>query len=152
MPPKGAPNVLLIMTDDQGYGVSGTFGGVIATPALDRVANTGLRYTQYHSTSLCSPTRAALITGRKPSRRGLRRDHRVVHGLPALRFNHRSGERHDWRGVRRLGFRRNPAPTFSALHQNLACKVSPRSLSILKSPSDDLKSEMPWKSLHLAVI
>jgi hypothetical protein len=64
VPPKGAPNVLLIMTDDQGYGVSGTFGGVIPTPALDRVAKAGLRYTQYHSTSLCSPTRAALITGR----------------------------------------------------------------------------------------
>jgi arylsulfatase A-like enzyme len=64
VPPKGAPNVLLIMTDDQGYGVSGTFGGIIPTPALDRVANTGLRYTQFHSTALCSPTRAALITGR----------------------------------------------------------------------------------------
>jgi arylsulfatase A-like enzyme len=64
VPPKGAPNVLLIMTDDQGYGVSGTFGGVIPTPTLDRVANAGLRYTQFCSTALCSPTRAALITGR----------------------------------------------------------------------------------------
>jgi len=64
VPPKGAPNVLLIMTDDQGYGVSGTFGGVIPTPALDRVAMAGLRFTQFHSTALCSPTRAALITGR----------------------------------------------------------------------------------------
>ena len=52
------------MTDDQGYGVSGTFGGVIPTPALDRIAKAGLRYTQFHSTALCSPTRAALITGR----------------------------------------------------------------------------------------
>jgi arylsulfatase len=64
VPPKGAPNVLLIMTDDQGYGVNGTFGGVIPTPALDRIAAAGLRYTQFHSTALCSPTRAALITGR----------------------------------------------------------------------------------------
>src|SRR2546426_2543191 len=64
VPPKGAPNILLIMTDDQGYGVSGTFGGVIPTPALDRVAKAGLRYIQFHSTALCSPTRAALITGR----------------------------------------------------------------------------------------
>ncbi|HTE91403.1 MAG TPA: arylsulfatase [Terriglobales bacterium] len=64
VPPKGAPNILLIMTDDQGYGVSSTFGGVIPTPALDRIAKTGLRYTQFHSTALCSPTRAALITGR----------------------------------------------------------------------------------------
>jgi arylsulfatase A-like enzyme len=64
VPPKGAPNVLLIMTDDQGYGVSGTFGGVIPTPALDRIAKAGLRYTAFNSTALCSPTRAALITGR----------------------------------------------------------------------------------------
>jgi arylsulfatase A-like enzyme len=64
VPPKGAPNILLIMTDDAGYGVAGTFGGIIPTPALDRIANMGLRYTQFHSTALCSPTRAALITGR----------------------------------------------------------------------------------------
>ncbi len=64
VPPEGAPNVLLIMTDDAGYGVASTFGGVIPTPALDRIANAGLRYTQFHSTALCSPTRAALITGR----------------------------------------------------------------------------------------
>src|SRR5262249_28669148 len=64
VPPKGAPNVLLIMTDDQGYGVSSPFGGVIPTPAVDRIARMGLRYTQFHSTALCSPTRAALITGR----------------------------------------------------------------------------------------
>src|SRR5262245_48133629 len=59
VPPAGAPNILLIMTDDAGYGVAGTFGGVIPTPALDRVAQMGLRYTQFHSTALCSPTRAA---------------------------------------------------------------------------------------------
>src|SRR5271157_4590120 len=64
VPPKGAPNILLIMTDDQGYGVSGTFGGLVPTPALDRVAKAGLRYTEFNSTALCSPTRAALITGR----------------------------------------------------------------------------------------
>jgi arylsulfatase A-like enzyme len=64
VPPKGAPNILLIMTDDQGYGVSGTFGGVIPTPAVDRIAKAGLRYTNFNSTALCSPTRAALITGR----------------------------------------------------------------------------------------
>ena len=64
VPPKGAPNVLLIITDDAGYGVPSTFGGVIPTPALDRIARDGLRYTNFHSTALCSPTRAALITGR----------------------------------------------------------------------------------------
>ena len=64
VPPKGAPNVLLIMTDDVGFGAPSTFGGVIPTPALDRIAKAGLRYTNFHSTALCSPTRAALITGR----------------------------------------------------------------------------------------
>ena len=64
VPPKGAPNILLIMTDDVGFAAPSTFGGVIPTPALDRIAAAGLRYTNFHSTSLCSPTRAALITGR----------------------------------------------------------------------------------------
>jgi arylsulfatase A-like enzyme len=64
VPPKQAPNILLIMTDDSGFGVPSTFGGVIPTPALDRVAKAGLRYNNIHSTALCSPTRAALITGR----------------------------------------------------------------------------------------
>jgi arylsulfatase len=64
VPPKKAPNVLLIMSDDDGFGAPSTFGGVIPTPALDRIASSGLRYTNFHSTSLCSPTRAAIITGR----------------------------------------------------------------------------------------
>jgi arylsulfatase A-like enzyme len=63
-PPKGAPNVLLIMTDDVGFGASSAFGGPIPTPAFDRVGKSGLRYTMFHTTALCSPTRAALITGR----------------------------------------------------------------------------------------
>jgi arylsulfatase len=64
VPPKGAPNVLLIITDDAGFGVPSTFGGVIPTPAMDRIASDGLRYNRVFSTALCSPTRAALITGR----------------------------------------------------------------------------------------
>ena len=64
VPPKGAPNVLLIITDDAGFGVPSTFGGVIPTPTMDRIAKEGLRYNRMFSTALCSPTRAALITGR----------------------------------------------------------------------------------------
>ncbi|MCM8614197.1 arylsulfatase [Accumulibacter sp.] len=64
VPPKGAPNVLLIITDDAGFGVPSTFGGVIPTPTMDRIAQEGLRYNRVFSTALCSPTRAALITGR----------------------------------------------------------------------------------------
>ena len=63
-PPKNAPNIVLILIDDAGYGQFGTFGGLIPTPALDRVANDGLRYTRFHTTALCSPTRAAILTGR----------------------------------------------------------------------------------------
>ena len=64
LPPRSAPNVLLIITDDAGFGVPSTFGGVIPTPTMDRLANNGLRYNRVFSTALCSPTRAALITGR----------------------------------------------------------------------------------------
>ena len=62
--PPGAPNVLLILTDDVGFGASSTFGGPIGTPSFDRVAGSGLRYNTFHTTALCSPTRAALLTGR----------------------------------------------------------------------------------------
>lgn len=64
VPPKQAPNILLIITDDVGFGAPSTFGGVIPTPTLDRIAKMGLRYINFHTTALCSPTRAALITGR----------------------------------------------------------------------------------------
>ena len=64
VPPADAPNVLLIITDDAGFGVPSTTGGIIPTPAMDRVALSGLLYNNIHSTALCSPTRAALITGR----------------------------------------------------------------------------------------
>jgi len=64
VPPKEAPNILLIITDDAGFGVPSTFGGVIPTPTMDRIASQGLRYNRVFSTALCSPTRAALITGR----------------------------------------------------------------------------------------
>src|SRR5580692_6780885 len=61
--PKGAPNVLLILTDDTGFGASSTFGGPIPTPSLERVYQQGICYNQFHTTALCSPTRAALLTG-----------------------------------------------------------------------------------------
>jgi len=64
VPPADAPNVLLIITDDAGFAVPSTFGGVIPTPTMDRLASEGLRYNRVFSTALCSPTRAALITGR----------------------------------------------------------------------------------------
>jgi arylsulfatase A-like enzyme len=62
--PEGAPNVLLVMLDDVGFGASSTFGGIIDTPRLDALAADGLRFNRFHTTAVCSPTRAALITGR----------------------------------------------------------------------------------------
>jgi arylsulfatase A-like enzyme len=63
-PPEGAPNILLILLDDVGFGQFGTFGGGVPSPTMDRMAREGLRYNYFHTTALCSPTRAALITGR----------------------------------------------------------------------------------------
>jgi arylsulfatase A-like enzyme len=82
VPPKGAPNVLLIMTDDQGFGAPSTFGGVIPTPTMDRIARDGLRYTNFHSTSLCSPTRAAIITGRNHHSAGFGVVGEIATGFP----------------------------------------------------------------------
>lgn len=62
--PQGAPNILLIMPDDVGFGATSAFGGPVPMPSLERIANAGLRYNQFHTTALCSPTRAALLTGR----------------------------------------------------------------------------------------
>ena len=61
---KGAPNIMVVLLDDVGFGASSTFGGPIQTPTLEQLARNGLRYTQFHTTALCSPTRAALLTGR----------------------------------------------------------------------------------------
>jgi arylsulfatase A-like enzyme len=63
-PPKGAPNVLIVLIDDTGFGASSAFGGPVNTPTFERLAKDGLKYTRFHTTALCSPTRSALLTGR----------------------------------------------------------------------------------------
>lgn len=70
-PPKGAPNVLIVLIDDAGFGASSTFGGPCQTPTLDKLAAGGLRYTRFHTTALCSPTRQALLTGRNHHSAGM---------------------------------------------------------------------------------
>ena len=129
VPPQGAPNVLLIMTDDQGYGVSGTFGGVIPTPALDRVANAGLRYTQFHSTALCSPTRAALITGRNHHEVGFGVIAELSTGYPRLRFVYRSGER-DGRPHPARAWLRHVVVRQEPQHAGLPIRRSLRSMAV----------------------
>jgi phosphoglycerol transferase MdoB-like AlkP superfamily enzyme len=61
--PKGAPNVIVVLIDDMGFGVSESFGGPVATPTMNRLADQGIRYNRFHTTALCSPTRVALLTG-----------------------------------------------------------------------------------------
>jgi Sulfatase len=62
--PEGAPNVVYIVLDDVGFSAMGCYGGPIETPNIDRIAAAGVRYTQWHTTALCSPTRSCLLTGR----------------------------------------------------------------------------------------
>jgi arylsulfatase A-like enzyme len=68
--PKDAPNILIVLLDDVGFGVAETFGGEVHTPTLTKLANEGLRYNMFHTTAICSPTRAALLTGRNHTRVG----------------------------------------------------------------------------------
>ena len=68
--PAGAPNVLIILLDDVGFGMCSPFGGSVQTPNLQRLADNGLTYTRFHTTALCSPTRAALLAGRNHHRSG----------------------------------------------------------------------------------
>ena len=67
-PPSGAPNVLVVLIDDVGFGASSAFGGPCQTPTAERLAADGLKYTRFHTTALCSPTRQALLTGRNHHR------------------------------------------------------------------------------------
>src|SRR3954463_14632794 len=64
LPPEGAPNVLIVLLDDVGFGASSAFGGPCNTPTAERLAAGGLRYNRFHTTALCAPTRQALLTGR----------------------------------------------------------------------------------------
>ena len=75
-PPEGAPNVLVILLDDVGFGASSAFGGPCETPTAERLAADGLKYTRFHTTALCSPTRAALLSGRNHHTVGMGGDHR----------------------------------------------------------------------------
>ena len=79
---KGSPNVLMIAWDDVGYGAMDVFGGPIQTPTMQRIANRGVRFGNFHTTALCSPTRASLLTGRNATTNGHGDDRGVRVGLP----------------------------------------------------------------------
>lgn len=69
--PAGAPNIVIVLLDDVGFGATSAFGGPVPTPALDALAQTGLRYNRFHTTAICSPTRSSLLTGRNPHATGV---------------------------------------------------------------------------------
>ena len=91
--PKGAPNILLILTDDVGFGAGSPFGGPIQTPNFQRLADSGLRYNMFHTTALCSPTRAALITGRNHHTNASGVITEMATGYPGGPRSHASGAR-----------------------------------------------------------
>jgi arylsulfatase A-like enzyme len=81
-PPKGAPNVLIVLIDDAGFGSSSAFGGSAHTPTLEKLAADGLMYTRFHTTALCSPTRQALLTGRNHHSAGMGNITEIASGAP----------------------------------------------------------------------
>ena len=81
-PPKGAPNVLIILIDDAGFGSSSAFGGPCYTPNAERLAAAGLRFNRFHTTALCSPTRQALLTGRNHHSVGMGGITEIASGSP----------------------------------------------------------------------
>src|SRR5262249_43090690 len=84
-PPAGAPNVVFVVLDDVGFADLGCYGSEIETPNMDRLASGGLRYTNFHTTAMCSPTRAALLTGRQPHSVGMGIIAEWSTGFPAYR-------------------------------------------------------------------
>ncbi|MBO0696487.1 MAG: sulfatase-like hydrolase/transferase, partial [Verrucomicrobia bacterium] len=80
--PPGAPNILLVLIDDAGFGNPSTFGGPVATPTFDKLAAQGLRYNRFHVTALCSPTRAALLSGRNHHAVGFGSISEIIGGWP----------------------------------------------------------------------
>ncbi len=89
-PPPDAPNVLLIVLDDVGFAQLGCYGSDISTPNIDRLAAGGVRFSNFHTTALCSPTRSCLLTGRNHHRNGMGRVADLAMGFPATRARSRA--------------------------------------------------------------
>ena len=85
-PPEGSPNVLMIVLDDVGFGHLGCYGSPIDTPNIDKLAAHGLRYNNFHTTAMCSPTRSCLLTGRNHHTHGLGMISELSQGFPRLRW------------------------------------------------------------------
>ena len=99
--PPGTPNVVYVVLDDVGFGALGCYGGLIETPNIDRIAAAGLRYTQWHTTALCSPTRSCLLTGRNHTINGMAWPSRVNRRPVPVKASLASGTSRRKRSVRR---------------------------------------------------
>ncbi len=100
--PKGAPNVLIVLIDDAGFGVPDTFGGFAHTPTLSKLRDEGISYNRFHTTSICSPTRASLAHRAQSSARRQRHHRRTCGGLGRLHRRHAEDFRDDRRGFEEL--------------------------------------------------
>ena len=118
--PEGAPNVVIVLLDDVGYAQFGCYGSDIATPTFDRLAADGRRYANFHTTALCSPTRACLLTGRNHHSNGMARVVELAAGFPGYNSHDPEGERLPLRDPAR---RRATPPSPSA---SGTCRRPPR--------------------------
>jgi len=98
-PPTGAPNVLVILLDDVGFGASSAFGGPCQTPNAEKLASTGLKYNRFHTTALCSPTRAAMLSGRNHHAVGMGGITEIATSVPVVQLlRPTSRKEENWRG------------------------------------------------------
>ncbi len=109
--PDGAPNVLYIVLDDVGFSAMSNYGGPIPTPNIDRIVDAGVRYTQFHTTALCSPTRSCLLTGRNHTRNSMACITEAAIGFPNASGTDPAGERD---AARRSSASAAGTPTWSA--------------------------------------
>ena len=100
--PEGAPNVLIVLYDHTGLAAWSPFGGRIEMPTMDRLAENGLTYGQWHTTALCGPTRSCILTGRNHHQNSFATIRRDGHRVPRQQHAHPDGERLPGRGLRRL--------------------------------------------------
>ena len=130
-PPKDAPNVIIFLLDDMGFAQIGSFGGLIETPNIDRLAAGGLRYNNFHTTALCSPSRATLMAGRNPHSIGLGSHALTAMGFPATTpsFRRRPSR---WRTICK---RRATSTTPWANGTTRRCTKSPRSVPSIAGPA-----------------
>lgn len=120
--PAGAPNVVVVLLDDVGFGASSTFGGPIATPALDELATHGLRYNRFHTTAICSPTRAALLTGRNPHATGIGAVENTIDARPGYSGFHTKDSASIAEVLRQAGY---ATAAFGKWHQTADWESSP---------------------------